>query len=262
MLLAAGDGSRLGSSRPKAFVGLAGDVLLAHSLRAFEEHEAVDSIVLVVPDGWVGPTEVLVDDLGCDRVSSIEVGGATRAASVRAGLAAVPARDATAVLVHDAARPIVTAALVDRVLAPLADGFDGVVPVLEVADTIKRIDPATGVVVDTPARHELRAAQTPQACRASALVSALEGMDEQALALVTDCTQAIAQAGGRVTSVAGDPRAIKVTTAADHARVEALLGYVAPVLAAEEPEGAVGDDEEHPDDLVPLDEDDLAGADA
>ncbi|MBC7645362.1 MAG: 2-C-methyl-D-erythritol 4-phosphate cytidylyltransferase, partial [Thermoleophilia bacterium] len=146
IILAGGHGERLGGPRPKAFVGLAGEVLLAHSLRAFEQHEAVDSIVLVVPEDWVGPTEVLVDDLGCDRVTSIEIAGSSRAASVVAGLEAIVDRRATAVLVHDAARPIVPADLIDRVLGPLSEGADAVVPVLEVADTIKQIDASTGKI--------------------------------------------------------------------------------------------------------------------
>ena len=101
VLLAAGEGSRMRTSRPKAFVGVAGEAMLVHSLRSFEAHEAVDSIVLVVPEDWVGPAEVLVEDIGCDKVSSIEIGGASRAASVRAGLAAAANRRATAVLVRD-----------------------------------------------------------------------------------------------------------------------------------------------------------------
>jgi 2-C-methyl-D-erythritol 4-phosphate cytidylyltransferase len=264
VLLAAGSGSRLRSARPKAFVGLAGEALLVHSLRAFEQHEAVDSIVIVVPEDWVGPAEVLVDDVGCDKVSSIEVGGASRAASVRAGLQAVADRRGTAVLVHDAARPIVPHSLVDQVLAPIADGWDAVVPTLPVTDTIKRVEP-DGRIVETIDRAALGAAQTPQACRASVLHAALAGLDDAELATITDDASAIERAGGRAVAVAGDPRARKVTTAEDLAELERVLAPATPeAAAAQEPDPALDDDvdpdRELAEDLEPLDEDDLAGA--
>jgi 2-C-methyl-D-erythritol 4-phosphate cytidylyltransferase len=254
VLLAAGSGERLGGNRPKAFVGLAGETMLAHSLRAFEEHEAVDSIVLVVPEDWIGPTEVLVDDLGCDKVTSIEIGGASRAASVRAGMAAVGDRRATAVLVHDAARPRVPASLIDRVLSPIADGWDAVVPALPVTDTIKRMG-EDGAILETMERSKLCAAQTPQCCRASALHAALDELDDAALAAITDDAQAVELAGGRVRMVVGDPRTTKITTAADLAAMDAALLPLEPVLI----DPSLHGDDEHPDDLEPLDEDDLAG---
>ena len=264
VLLAAGIGARLGSSRPKAFVGLAGEAMLVHSLRAFEAHEAVDSIVLVVPEDWLGPAEVLVDDIGCDKVSSIEIGGPSRAASVRNGLEAVADRRATAVLVHDAARPIVPESLVDRVLAPLADGADVVVPTLPVTDTIKRID-ASGVIVETIDRSVLGAAQTPQACRASALHAALAGLDDAALEAITDDAAAIEARGGRGVVVIGDVRARKVTTADDLAALELVLAPATPeAAAAATPDPALEDDadpdHELAEDMDPLDEDDLVGA--
>lgn len=265
VLLAAGAGERLGSSRPKAFVGLAGEAMLVHPLRAFEAHEAVDSIVLVVPEEWIGPAEVLVDDLGCDKVSSIEVGGATRAASVRSGLAAVADRRATAVLVHDAARPVVPESLVDRVLAPLADGWDAVVPALPVTDTIKRVA-ADRSIVETIDRSLLAAAQTPQACRASALHAALDALDDAQLAQVTDDAAAIERNGGRTTVVAGDVRARKVTTTEDLAELERVLAPATQLAAAAaQPDPAVlvdaDPEREFEEDLEPLDDDDLAGAD-
>ncbi|MEO6867365.1 MAG: 2-C-methyl-D-erythritol 4-phosphate cytidylyltransferase [Gaiellales bacterium] len=265
VLLAAGQGARLGSSRPKAFVGLAGETMLVHSLRAFEAHEAVDSIVLVVPEDWVGPTEVLVDDLGCDKVSSIEIGGASRAESVRCGLEAVADRRATAVLVHDAARPLVAEALIDRVLAPLSEGWDAVVPALPVFDTIKLID-ETGAITATPQRSLVRAAQTPQACRASALHAALRDLSGDVLASITDDADAIERNGGRTFAVAGDLRTRKVTTLEDLESLELeLTPATAEAKAALEPDPALADDadpeHELAEDLEPLDADDLAGVD-
>ena len=265
VLLAAGQGTRLGSTRPKAFVGLAGEAMLVHSLRAFEAHEAVDSIVLVVPEEWTGPAEVLVDDLGCDKVSSIEVGGASRAASVRAGLEAVADRRATAVLVHDAARPIVPEALIDRVLAPLSEGWDAVVPGLPVTDTIKLVGDGNAIE-QTPDRARLYAAQTPQACRASALHRALRDLDDATLDAITDDGAAIERSGGRTVVVMGDAATRKVTTAEDLAELERAIAPATEVAAAnvagDDPALDADADPEHelPEDLEPLDEDDMVGA--
>ena len=131
-------------------------------------------------------------------------GGETRADSVRAGLAEVPA-DAVVVLVHDAARPLLPDAVIERVLAPLSEGWDGAVPGLPVADTLKRVGP-DGAVVETVARDSLWAVQTPQAFPADVLRRAYAtGAD------ATDCAGLVEAAGGRVTVVEGDPLLLKVT---------------------------------------------------
>jgi 2-C-methyl-D-erythritol 4-phosphate cytidylyltransferase len=144
-------------------------------------------------------------------------GGVTRAASVRAALEDV-AEDAIVVLVHDAARPLVDDAVIERVLGPLAKGFDGVVPALPLRDTVKRVE--RDVVVETVTREGLFAAQTPQAFLAPALRRACaEGLDD-----ATDCASLVERNGGRVAVVEGDLRLLKVTTRADLALVEALLG--------------------------------------
>jgi 2-C-methyl-D-erythritol 4-phosphate cytidylyltransferase/2-C-methyl-D-erythritol 2,4-cyclodiphosphate synthase len=125
--------------------------------------------------------------------------------------------DALVVLVHDAARPLVDDAVVERVLEPLGQGFDGAVPALSLEDTVKRV--TDGEVAETVEREGLVRAQTPQAFLAPALRRAFEGeLDD-----VTDCASAVERAGGRVAVVEGDPRLLKVTTAADLALVEALL---------------------------------------
>jgi len=135
---------------------------------------------------------------------------------VRAALAEVP-DDAIVVLVHDAARPLVSEEMIGRVLAPLAEGFEGVVPGLPVADTVKRVE--GGVVVETLDRSQLVTVQTPQAFRADALRAAYEG----ALADATDCSSLVESGGGRVRVVEGDPRLLKITTPADLALVESWL---------------------------------------
>ena len=118
---------------------------------------------------------------------------------------------------HDAARPLVDDAVVERVLGPLAEGFDGAVPALPISDTVKRVE--RGAVVETVEREGLVAAQTPQAFLASALRRAFAGD----LGEVTDCASLVERTGGRVAVVAGDPRLLKVTTAADLALVDMLL---------------------------------------
>jgi len=150
-------------------------------------------------------------------VSACVPGGDTRAESVRAGLAEVP-DDAAVVLVHDAARPVLPAEVVQRVLAAVADGYDGAVPCLPVADTVKRA--VDGVVVETLPRDQLVAAQTPQAFRASVLRSAFA---RNSSLVATDCASLVEAAGGRVKVVAGDERLQKVTTRADLERVSGWL---------------------------------------
>ena len=216
ILVAGGRGERLGLDHPKAFAKLGEDPLLAEPLRRLDESGWIDAIVVVVPAGWEEPAILLAEELGCGKVSACVAGGDARADSVRAGLAEVPA-DAIAVLVHDAARPLVTDEVIGRVLAPLSEGWDGVVPGLAVADTLKRVD-GEGRVLETVARDAVYAVQTPQAFPADVLRRALTG-DSGA----TDCAGSVEAAGGRIKVVPGDPRLLKVTTAEDLARVASWL---------------------------------------
>ena len=213
MLVAAGRGERLGQDRPKAFARLGELPLLAEPLRRLDDCEWIDAIVLVAPPEWEEPAILVAEEIGATKVTACVPGGDSRSASVRAGIAEVP-DDVAVILVHDAARPLLPPELVQRLLEALAEGFDGAVPGLPVADTIKRVDGA--VVVETPARHELVAVQTPQAFVADVLRAAAPGEG-------SDCASLVEAAGGRVKVVAGDERLLKVTTVADLARVESLL---------------------------------------
>jgi 2-C-methyl-D-erythritol 4-phosphate cytidylyltransferase len=143
-------------------------------------------------------------------------GGATRAESVRAGVADVSA-EAAVVLVHDAARPFLPEEVVDRVLAPVAEGWDGAVPGLPVADTIKRV--RGDEVIETLEREQLVAVQTPQAFAADVLRTALGGD----VAGASDCAALVEAAGGRIKIVPGDRRLLKVTSPEDLALVESWL---------------------------------------
>jgi 2-C-methyl-D-erythritol 4-phosphate cytidylyltransferase len=215
ILAAAGSGERLGADRPKAFVALGELPLLATPLERLDESEWIDAIVVAAPPGWEEPSILLAEEIGAGKVSAVVTGGATRAESVRLALDEVPA-DAVAVLVHDAARPLLTDELVGRVLAPLGEGWDGVVPALPVADTVKRVDGDR--VLETLHRDDLVAVQTPQAFLADTLRRAVAGGDD-----ATDCAGLVEAAGGRVRWVDGDPKLLKVTTTADLEQAAAWL---------------------------------------
>jgi len=216
ILVAAGRGERLGSDQPKAFAKLGELPLLAEPLRRLDDSEWVDAVVVVAPPGWEEPAILLAEELGAGKVRACVSGGETRAASVRAGLAEVP-EDAAVVLVHDAARPLLSDEVIERVLTPLAEGWDGVVPGLPVSDTVKRVG-SDGDVVETIARDGLWTVQTPQAFPADVIRRAVAGFGD-----ATDCAGLVEASGGRVKVVPGDPLLLKVTTADDLARVASLL---------------------------------------
>ena len=213
VLAAAGSGERLGADRPKAFVRLGERPLLAESLERLEASPWIEAIVVAAPPEWEEPAILLAEELGAGKVNAVIAGGATRAESVRAGVAEVGG-DALVVLVHDAARPLVTEETVALVLAPLGEGWDGAVPGLPLADTVKRVHGEA--VVETVARDDLVAVQTPQAFVAAVLRSASTGE-------ASDCAALVERAGGRVKVVPGDPRLLKVTDPSDLELVESWL---------------------------------------
>jgi len=207
---AGGSGERLGVDRPKAFVVLAGRPMLDWSVQVLAS--VCDRVVVAVPAGHEEPP---------DRV----IGGASRSASVRAGLVAAPEADVA--VVHDAARPLITRDLVERCLAALREGeTDGVIAAAPVTDTIKQAD-GSGRVVRTLDRSTLWAVQTPQVFRAGALRRALE-VDEATLARATDDASLVEAAGGTVAVVQSSPENLKVTTPLDLRLAETLLELRAP----------------------------------
>ena len=202
VVVAAGRGERFGAL--KQYEPLGDRRVLDWSLAAAKA--ATDGVVLVVAP------EHATDE---ERADAVVVGGATRSASVRAGLALVPA-EATVVVVHDAARPAASAALFGAVIAAVRSGADGAVPALPLSDTVKRVH--DGRVVETLDRTELVAVQTPQAFRASALRAAhATGGD------ATDDAALVESAGGTVVVVPGDPDNVKVTSRADLERLARVL---------------------------------------
>jgi 2-C-methyl-D-erythritol 4-phosphate cytidylyltransferase/2-C-methyl-D-erythritol 2,4-cyclodiphosphate synthase len=215
VLVAAGEGARLGADRPKAFVGLGDEVMLARPLRMLDDHPALDGIVVVVPVGWEEPATLLADDLAATKVAAAVRGGPSRAESVAAGLAAVP-EEADLILVHDAARPFAPPELVSRVLEALGEA-DGAVPGTPLTDTVKRVD--GGRIVETLDRSRLVAVQTPQGFRADVLRRAFAQAGDR-LAAATDCAALVEAAGGSVVVVPGDADNLKVTTPADLAEAQ------------------------------------------
>jgi 2-C-methyl-D-erythritol 4-phosphate cytidylyltransferase len=218
VLAAAGRGERLEAERPKAFAQLRGRPLLAESLERLEASGWIESIVVVAPPGWEEPVILLAEELGCGKVVASVAGGETRADSVRIGVGEVAA-DAAVIVVHDAARPLVSDEVVERVVAPLSQGWDGAVPGLAVVDTVKRVGP-DGAIVETVPRGDLVAVQTPQAFVAEVLRRALASEPASA---ATDCASLVEAQGGRVQVVDGDPRLLKVTSPEDLALIESWL---------------------------------------
>jgi len=215
-LAAAGRGERLGADRPKAFARLGDRPLLAESLERLDASDWVEGIVVAAPPEWEEPCILLAEELGAGKVASTVTGGESRSESVWIALREIP-DDAAVVLVHDAARPMLTDEVIERVVGALADGWDGAVPALPVADTIKRVEGEA--VAETLDRSQLVAVQTPQAFVASVLRDALAA-DVSAAA---DCASLVEARGGRVRVVEGDPRLLKITSRAD---LELVAGWL------------------------------------
>jgi 2-C-methyl-D-erythritol 4-phosphate cytidylyltransferase len=215
VLVAAGRGERLGEARPKAFVRLGELPLLAEPLRRLDESDWIDAVIVVAPPEWEEPAILLAEELGASKVTACVTGGESRTDSVRAGVAEVP-DDVAVILVHDAARPFLPDEVIARLLTALEGGCDGAVPVLPVTDTVKRV--RDGVVDETLVRDELVNVQTPQAFAAAALRSALATNVQG-----SDCASLVEANGGRIRTVEGDERLLKVTTRADLDRVASWL---------------------------------------
>jgi 2-C-methyl-D-erythritol 4-phosphate cytidylyltransferase len=208
LVVAAGRGERLGTSVPKAFVMLAGRPMVQWSIAALSAVEAIEEIVVALPPAMDAPE-------GTIGVA----GGTQRSHSVQAALAAARADDV--VLVHDAARPLLTVALVEDCLAALAAGeCDAAIAAAPVTDTIKECDATT--VVRTLDRARLWAVQTPQAFRRDVLERALD-QDDEILGAATDDAALVEAMGGTVRLVPAPADNLKVTTPLDLRVAELLL---------------------------------------
>lgn len=210
LIVAAGSGERLGAGRPKALVELAGRPLLQWSIDALKNVVGIEQIVVALPAGVAAPV----------GVTGVE-GGAVRSDSVRKALAA--AGPGETVLVHDAARPLLTPELAGEVIAALVGdpGADAAIAAVPVTDTIKRLGEG-GAVTETLDRGRLWAVQTPQVFRRGVLERALQ-VTVAELARATDDAWLIERAGGRVVVVHSSDENLKVTTPLDLQMAELLL---------------------------------------
>jgi 2-C-methyl-D-erythritol 4-phosphate cytidylyltransferase len=212
LILAAGSGERFGAGAPKAFVELAGRPLVQWSVDALSQVQEIEQIVVAMPPGLAAPT----------GVSAVE-GGSVRSESVRLALAAAGGgSDQDLVLVHDAARPLLTTELAAATIRALEadESIDAAIAAVPMTDTVKRV--RDGVVSETLERSELWAVQTPQVFRRAALERALDVPDE-VLAQATDDAWLVERAGGRVGVVKASSENLKITTPLDLALAEMLL---------------------------------------
>lgn len=212
LIVAAGSGERLRAGKPKALVELAGRPLLQWSVDVLSQVGGIERIVVAMPPGTPAPAGVTAVD-----------GGAVRSESVRRALLQAGEGKDGLVLVHDAARPLLSVELAERVIAALADdpSADAAIAAIPVTDTIKRVDGAHAVI-ETLERNELWAVQTPQVFRRAALEHAL-AVPEQELARASDDAWLIERAGGKVLVVAASDENLKVTTPLDLRVAELLL---------------------------------------
>ena len=217
IVVAAGTGERFGSSVPKAFVDLGGRTILARSVSAALGSPAVEAVVVAAPPGSEDLAHAVLEPFGTHAVVT---GGATRQASVRAALDAIPA-EAPLIVCHDAARPLATSALFSTVIAALErEGADGAVPVVAIPDTVKRVH--DGLILGTEPRADLALAQTPQAFVATVLRTAHARAADRDGSF-TDDAAVLEWAGYRVVTVPGEPSNVKITTPEDLVRGERAL---------------------------------------
>jgi 2-C-methyl-D-erythritol 4-phosphate cytidylyltransferase / 2-C-methyl-D-erythritol 2,4-cyclodiphosphate synthase len=219
LIVAAGQGVRAGGTVPKQFAMLAGKPMVAHSYRALAEHPGIDEVLVVISDGQA---EVMAAALGSVRFVT---GGATRRESVRSGLEALEGVER--VLIHDAARPFLSASVIDALLAAL-DSHAGATPALPVADTLVRFDSVMG---ETVARDHLFRVQTPQAFHYGSVLAAHRGWPADCEA--TDDAQMVRATGHDVAIVPGDPMLEKITLPADFAAAEARQSALLHVRTAQ-----------------------------
>ncbi|TFC96277.1 MULTISPECIES: 2-C-methyl-D-erythritol 4-phosphate cytidylyltransferase [Cryobacterium] len=226
IVVAAGNGNRLGHPQPKAFVTVAGRTLLERSLLAVFGMRDPAQVIVVAPNSHLAEARRIAGRAGGAASVDVVAGGTTRQESVDRGLAALQP-GVRIVLVHDAARALTPAALCDAVVDAVRATGNGIVPGLPLVDTIKNVT-TSGVILGTVDRAELSAVQTPQGFPRDMLESATAG----ATAAATDDAGVVAAAGFPVTVIAGDPLAFKITTPWDLRRAESLLSVREPAASA------------------------------
>jgi 2-C-methyl-D-erythritol 4-phosphate cytidylyltransferase len=219
IIAAAGQGTRMGGKRAKQFLELAGKPIIIHTIQAFEACEAIQEIIVVLPEADVRGFSAIARPYNLGKVRAVVPGGITRASSVLHGLHAVKAIDSDIIAVHDGSRPLVTIAeITGTVLAAEVSG--AAILAAPIVDTVKKV--LNRVVVETVPRDQLRLALTPQCFRYGILRQAYEHVDELD-ATLTDESSLVERLGIPVTVVEGSSRNIKVTRPEDLVVAEALL---------------------------------------
>src|SRR5260221_6790379 len=219
ILVAAGRGLRAGSGGPKQYRSIGGQTVIFGAMQPFCRHPEIFAVQPVLnPDD----TTIFNDAVTELRHEPPAIGGATRQASVHAGLEALASQKPDVVLIHDAARPFVSAALISRAIKA-ASRTGAAIPAIPVSDTVKLID-ANGNVEATPERARLRVAQTPQAFRFDVILDAHRRAARDGRSDFTDDAALAEWAGLTVATFEGDPANMKLTTTEDFVRAAASLG--------------------------------------
>ena len=237
LIVAAGRGHRVGGWLPKQYRALAGHTVLGHSVRRFAAHPRVDRVRVVINPADRALYEAAVQGSASAEAGKLlapVAGGATRQESVRNGLESLEEAPPDLVLIHDGARPLVPAPVIDGALDALA-GHDGALPALAVSDSLKRAAPGSVLIAGAVPREGLWRAQTPQGFRYPAILDAHRAAAGAAL---TDDAAVAEQAGLAVALTAGDEDNLKITTERDFARAERIMAgesesAVAPAIALE-----------------------------
>ena len=215
VIVAAGSASRMGGI-DKVMASLGGEPMIVRTVRAFQNCDAIASIVIVTREDLIRPISGLCRDMG--KVVEVVSGGSSRQESVHLGLNALP-KGTKLAAVHDGARPLISWQVIDRVVRA-ANTYGAAAPAIPVKDTIKVV--AGGLVKETPDRSSLMAVQTPQVFDFDLLRGALRKAEEDGAAVTDDCS-AVERTGMKIKIVEGDERNLKVTTPMDLKIAELLL---------------------------------------
>jgi 2-C-methyl-D-erythritol 4-phosphate cytidylyltransferase len=221
IVVAGGKGVRFGGDRPKQFLEVNGSPIIIHTLRQFERCREIVSVVVVLPAEETAGFQSLIENFALQKVTRVVAGGATRAQSVKQGLATIA--EAEVVAVHDGVRPLVTPDEIDNVVKAAGESGAAIL-VARVADTIKEV--RSDRVVSTLPRVNLRRALTPQCFRIEVLRRAYEQLEELEAAgiEVTDDSFLVERLGLEVVAIEGSARNIKITKKEDLRTAESILG--------------------------------------
>ena len=215
VIVAAGSASRMGGI-DKVMAPLDGEPMIARTVRAFQECDAVSEIVIVTREDLILPITGLCK--ACSKVTAVVAGGKSRQESVSKGLAAL-SKEVKLAAIHDGARPLITWQLIDCCIRA-ANTYGAAAPAIPVKDTIKTVE--GGIVLNTPDRSKLRAVQTPQVFDVDLLKGALQKAQQDGAEVTDDCS-AVERLGMKIKIVEGDERNLKVTTPMDLKIAQMLL---------------------------------------